>query len=377
MEVWINDMNGIPVVWQRPDSAAILKDREALKAFSRYWTILRGKALSKFLIAKMIVVDYDPNDDEDKLWKLHEHAMKEFFDMLNDYSEEKIIEMYKSKQSDGRNLLNLKRDLAWKMLESCRFCEWRCKVNRYKSASGVCKLGKESYVASVFIHLGEEPELVPSYTIFFSHCNFKCVFCQNWDISQMHSGTVTLPEILARAIYNEWSEKRIRNVNWVGGEPTPNIHFILDVLLKLEANIPQIWNSNFYNSIEAMKILTGIIDLWLPDFKYGNNECALRLSKVPKYFDTITRNFKIINGNDEEVLIRHLVLPNHFECCTKVILEWIAENMTNGKVRVNVMGQYRPEYMAKKYPEISKRISYDEWKRALHYARGLGLSISD
>ncbi len=162
----------------------------------------------------------------------------------------------------------------------------------------------------------------------------------------------------------------------VGGDPGPNIHYIFDVLLHTNASVPQIWNSNFYQSVEALKLLDGVIDLWLPDFKYGNNECAMRLSKAPRYFDVISRNFTFVNKNGDEILIRHLVLPNHLDCCTIPILKWIKNNMDLAKVRVNIMAQYRPEYKAHDYKEISRRITHEEYSRAINTARELGIPLT-
>jgi len=372
----IGEVNGIPVVWQRPDSIEILEDKEAQERLHRYFQILRGEALPKFLIAKIIEVEYSSEMPLEELWKIHDEKLSEMLEFIRDTDEQSIINIWKRKESPEKNLLRLKRDMLWKILENCHFCEWRCGINRIMGEKGVCRLDKKAYISSVFIHIGEEPELVPSYTIFFSHCNFKCVFCQNWDISQIHSGDYIAPEILAKTIENEWNKKRIRNVNWVGGEPTPNLHYIFDVLLRLNAPVPQVWNSNLYNSSETMRILLGVVDIWLPDFKYGNNECALRLSKIPKYFDVVSRNHKFLSDNGEEVIIRHLVLPNHLECCTIKILEWIAKNMRLDKTRVNVMAQYRPEYRAHQYPEISRRLRIEEWKKAVNYARSLGLSLT-
>lgn len=372
---WIGQVKGIPVVWGRPDSIAILDDKEALEIFSRYWRVVRNEVPAKFLILKTIEVEYNNEDELDELWKIHDKAMNDFRRVVasNGYDDgwEKVL-----KDAVSNNLLTLKKHIAEKILYSCHFCEWKCNVNRYITNNGVCKLGKNAYIASMFIHVGEEPELVPSYTIFFSHCNFKCVFCQNWDISQVHSGRVIEPIYVANAIFDEWLNRNIRNVNWVGGEPTPNIHFILNVLQKLEANVPQIWNSNLYNSIESLNLLEGVIDLWLPDFKYGNNNCALRLSKIPKYFDVVTRNLKIIDGFGDEILIRHLVLPNHTHCCSEKVVKWIAENLDKKRVRVNIMAQYRPEYQAKKYNDIKRSIRLDEWKYVINYARDLGLNLT-
>jgi putative pyruvate formate lyase activating enzyme len=156
---------------------------------------------------------------------------------------------------------------------------------------------------------------------------------------------------------HERKNQGARNVNWVGGDPTPNLLYILEALKNSDVNIPQIWNSNMYCSKETIKLLNGVIDLYLTDFKYGNNECAKRLSKVDNYMDIIKRNHKIVEKNGE-MIIRHLVMPNHIECCSKSILQWIADNIP--KTPVNIMGQYHPDYFAKNYQDISRSISSEE-----------------
>jgi putative pyruvate formate lyase activating enzyme len=166
------------------------------------------------------------------------------------------------------------------------------------------------------------------------------------------------------------------NINFVGGEPTPNIHTIIDGMTNLDCNIAMLWNSDMYASMEAMKLLLEIIDIWLPDFKYGNNSCARRLSNIPRYFEVVARNHKIAYENGD-MIIRHLVLPNHFECCTKPVLDWIAKNCPN--CLVNVMGQYRPDYKVieypDKYPDVSRTLNEDEIQRAYQYAEKLGLAF--
>ncbi len=161
-----------------------------------------------------------------------------------------------------------------------------------------------------------------------------------------------------------------RNINFVGGDPTPDLHVILEGVAICDVNIPLIWNSNLYNSVEAMRLLQGVIDLWLPDFKYWSDECARRLSKVERYREVVTRNLKIAYEWGE-VIIRHLVLPNHLECCTRPILKWIAANLPNALV--NVMSQYRPQHKAYEYKEISRRPTYSEMRMAYRWAEELGL----
>jgi len=134
-----------------------------------------------------------------------------------------------------------------------------------------------------------------------------------------------------------------------------------------------VWNSNFYMSQEAMDLLKGVVDVYLSDWKYGSNECAKRLSKVNNYWEVVSRNH-LLAFNDSEMVIRHLVMPNHLECCTKPILDFIKKHFEN-KVVVNVMGQYRPEYRAHKHPDIDRRPTSHEINEAIMYAKRLGLNV--
>jgi len=265
--------------------------------------------------------------------------------------------------------LDEKLSRAREILKSCHLCERRCRANRLKGEWGVCRV-LEPRIASEFMHLGEESELVPSYTIFFSGCTFSCVYCQNWDISQFpNRGVEIKPEALADMI----SRANAKNVNWVGGDPTPNLPYILEVLTELKMNIPQVWNSNMYLSKESMQLLDGVIDIYLTDFRYGNDKCAERLSKVKNYMEITERNH-LMAEKQAEVIIRHLVLPEHLDCCTRPILEWISENLGR-KVKVNVMAQYRPEYKAMDYEELTRKLTWDEFQDALNLAKELDLYL--
>jgi len=267
--------------------------------------------------------------------------------------------------------INLKERVeeAYEILNSCELCERKCKVNRNKEV-GECRVRNKPIISSAFVHLGEEPMLVPSFAIFFMGCNSHCQFCQNWSISQwFEKGNITTVKEIAKMIDNN---KDCRNVNFVGGEPTPQLPFILDALQYVKSNIPTVWNSNFYMSLKSMGLLKDIIDIYLPDWKYWNNKCAERLSKLKNYQEIIKRNHDLA-FKDSEMIIRHLVLPNHFECCTKQILNYIAENYGE-KVIVNVMGQYKPEYKAYRYTEISRYPMQEELEKAWKLAEELGLN---
>lgn len=260
---------------------------------------------------------------------------------------------------------------AEELMESCGLCERNCDANRAKGSKGYCRVGK-ARVSSHFMHYGEEKQIIPSFTIFFSGCNFNCVYCQNWRISQHpRRGKIISPERMASLIDQAYW-RGAKNVNWVGGEPTPNLLFILNTLKHVEEPTPVIWNSNFYMTEDCLEVLDGVVDVYLSDFKYGNDECAEKLSNVKDYSRVVRRNH-LIADKQADLMVRHLVLPGHFECCTKPVLDWVSENL-GAKVFVNVMGQYRPEYEAEDYEKIDEPIGREEFDNARRYAKKLGLN---
>ncbi len=353
----------------RPDAVAVLRDRKARKSLSRYFAVMEGKLPARFLVCKRVPAKVGLSVSDGELWRAHERGLKEFRKLLTDIDKGKT-KLENLKQPDP-SLLDLKVELAKRILHSCHFCEHRCNVDRTASEVGVCGVGERSRVASEFMHYGEEPELVPSYTLFFSGCTFKCQFCQNWDISQFpDSGVEVSLQTLAELI-EDAQKDGARNVNFVGGEPTPNLCTILEALNECRVNIPSVFNSNMYCSIETMKLLSNTQDVYLTDLKYGDNVCAHNYSKVPDYFRIVTRNHRIA-FTDAELIIRHLVLPGGLECCTRPVLKWIADNL-GSMVRVNLMNQYSPHGMAHKYPEISRRLTTTEFEKALKVAQEVGL----
>jgi len=353
----------------RPDSIAVLKDARVRKSLGRYFAVMEGRLPARFLVSKRVPVSAKLSASDEKLWSAHERGLKDFHKLITDIDSGKV--KLDNLEQRKPSLLDLKVELARRILKSCHFCERVCGVDRTAGKRGVCGVGERSRVASEFMHYGEEPELVPSYAIFFNGCTFKCQYCQNWDISQFpEAGVEVSPQTLAKLVEGARREGA-RNVNWVGGEPTPNLHNILAALNECEISVPSVWNSNFYMSPEAMKLLSGTQDVYLTDFKYGNDACALKYSKVPNYWEVVTRNHKLA-FTDAELIIRQLVLPTNVECCTRPVLKWIAKNLGD-MVRVNLMDQYRPEAKAHEYPEISRRLKAEEFERALEIAREVGL----
>ena len=309
-----------------------------------YEEILKGKEKARFLLSKCVEAEIPENFE--KKCEIHGILVKKDL---------------KDTGKKDPNLLDLKIEIAKEIFKKCTFCERKCLVNRYEKP-GSCKV-TSPLISCAFPHYGEERVLIPSGTIFFSGCNAHCIFCQNWDISQYLNGKQWSVAKIVEWITMNKMKNRIINVNFVGGEPTPNLVYILEVLRDLDVNIPIIWNSNFYMSEETMKILDGVIDLYLSDFKYGTNERALKYSDLPNYWEIATRNHKIAY-NQCEMIIRILVLPGKWikEDLPR-ILEFIEKDLPNAKV--NLMAQYRPEWKADTYPELSKRLTDEEWQGAL------------
>ncbi len=361
----------------RPDSIRVFRDDVVQERMKRYVGIRTDVRTAKYLLTKRIPIKVavSPSSTAKTLEKAHSEGRQAFLNLLHE------VDTYDSHLEEvaSPSFLDLKVELVNRILKECYCCERRCGVNRLEGNSGVCGVEK-SRVSTAFLHQGEEAPLVPSGTIFFSGCTFKCVFCQNWDIStRPNVGSVTDPQMLA-TLTTDLARKGAMNINYVGGDPTPHAALIIESLLFQQQNIAQLWNSNMYLSNELLELLLDLMDIWLPDFKYGPGECAQQLSKIPNYWKVTTRNIKRVHEfdahkGDSVLIIRHLVMPNHVDCCTKPILEWIAENTPNAFV--NVMGQYRPHHLVvrqEKYKSIARGVSAEEIHQARSLAESLGLA---
>jgi len=358
----------------RPDSISVWENEEILNRFSTYKGIIDGTQLARYLIAKSIKCDFRLTDPIETLEGLLNEKSLEFKELLN----EDLLDL-KNRVVQDSNYIALAETIAIKYLEACIFCERQCEANRISGEKGFCLISKDSYVSSAFLHLGEEPHLIPSGTIFFQGCNFGCVFCQNYDISQAWKGKKKIEDIAQKvnniklaAIAEKLVDKGAININYVGGDPIPNIHTIVGSLKFQKSNISQLWNSNFFLTDKSLSLIIDFMDFWLPDFKYGNNECGKNYSGIDNYFDVIARNHKRVHDEGSgEICIRHLVMPNHIECCTKPILDYVAKELP--KAVMNIMGQYRPQYKAINYEEINRRPTSEEMRDVKTYAQKLGI----
>ena len=349
----------------RQDTLAVLNDRLARKSLSRYFSVMQDEKPAKFMIAKRLQADFSENESTEKLWQEHERATRKFFVVESEIDAGKRD--LQETMMPRRSYLDLKIEIARRILWECHFCVRRCGVNRVEGKRGYCKCGSDMEVSSIFAHEGEEPELVPSGTIFTMGCTMKCKHCQNWTISQwMESGQIYAPEDLAVEVGNLRADG-CRNVNLVGGEPTPMLLQWLRTFERVDVNVPIVWNSNTYYSPATASLLHGFADVYLLDFKYGPGECSERISEASDYWKACTYNH-LEAKKSGELIVRILVLPSHLECCTRPIIKWIAENLGT-ETRTNIMFQYRPEWRAHEIPELRRRLTHDEMDRTIQLAR--------
>ena len=272
------------------------------------------------------------------------------------------------------------------LLKKCEICPHKCGVNRINNQIGRCKSKNTVKVAKASVHKYEEPcisKLNGSGTVFFSNCNLNCVFCQNFEISQLGYGKEITIEELAN-VFIQLQNKNVNNINLV----TPTSYAIqiieaIKISKNKGLNIPIIYNTNGYENIETIKMLEGYIDIYLPDLKYAENELGKKYSKVNNYFEiatsAINEMYKQVGKIrfDEKgiikkgVIIRHLVLPNHIENSRKV-LKWINENMPKD-IMVSVMNQYFPTYKAKNEKDLGRKLTRREQANIEKYLYSLDL----
>ena len=272
------------------------------------------------------------------------------------------------------------------LLKNCLLCNRKCEVNRLKGELGVCSAGDSIRIARAALHLWEEPPISGengSGTVFFSHCNFKCVFCQNHEISQNYNGATISIERLSD-IFLELQQKGANNINLV--TPThyvPQIIEALDIAKVKGLKLPILYNTNGYDSLDTIKYLDGYIDVYLPDFKYFNNKYAIKYSKVTDYKDNLIPVLKEMvrqtgspkfddNGLiTKGVIIRHLMLPGLLFDSKKVI-DTIYKTFGN-QVYISIMNQYTPMFKAYEYPEINKRLNSKHYESLINYASEIGV----
>lgn len=382
-----------------------------------YFEVATNRKPAKYLISRRVPVAVDLDAaDEDTLWAEHEAATERFLDLWQAVRQEGLDITARDEASP--NLVDLSVELTQRLLTHCDLCRWHCGVDRTDpdGKRGTCQLGTRSRLGSFFHHRGEELVFRGTHgsgTLFFTSCNQRCSFCQNGRISQdKDNGQVYTPRELAMAAWLLRMEG-CHNINWVGGEVAIHLHNIVEAISHLGwfdptdqelarvhrskadgryrrsrehadhkglFNTPILWNSNFFLSEETLRILRPLVDVWLPDLKFGPGECAVDLSRTPWYWETVTGNIETIHGWGEDLVVRHLIMSNHVACCTEPVIDWLAEHTPD--VLVNVMDQYHPDSKADPrsgafdptYEEIARYPKAHEIRQAYDRAEEQGLA---
>ena len=274
----------------------------------------------------------------------------------------------------------------YKLLNPCRLCPHNCGVNRIKGEKGRCRTANEFAVSSYNVHSGEEPPISGysgSGTIFFTNCNLSCAFCQNYPISQLgHGKKCTIEQLVAMML--ELQGKGVHNINFV--TPTHVVPWLIDAVMQARTiglKLPLVYNCGGYESVETLKLLDGIIDIYMPDAKYSVSKNAVKYSNAENYWEinklALKEMFRQV-GNlklddlgiaQKGLIIRHLVLPNDISG-TREVLKFIAEKISP-QTYLSLMAQFHPAHLTAKYPEINRRLTSKEYKNVADFARKLGL----
>lgn len=275
-------------------------------------------------------------------------------------------------------------------LAACHLCPRRCGVNRLEEEKGVCRTGSQAMVASYAPHFGEEGPLVGSSgsgTIFFTHCNLLCVFCQNYEISHQGEGVVLTAGQLA-AIMVSLQKQGCHNINFVTpSHVVPQILEALPFAIDKGLSVPLVYNTSGYDAVETLQLLDGIVDIYMPDMKFWDPQSAKRFAKAKDYPEKARAAIREMHRQvgdlvlDEQgvavrgLLVRHLVMPDSL-AETEKIMDFLAREISTNTY-VNVMDQYRPCGRARQYPPLDRCLTHEEYQEALRLAGKAGLSRLD
>ena len=296
---------------------------------------------------------------------------------------------YEKLENEGK--LAQRIEQAYAILEDCQLCPRRCGVNRKKGEKGFCRGPYRPVIFSAQPHFGEEVSLVGkngSGTIFFSNCNLRCIFCQNWPISHEGKGKEITDEDLANMMIH-LQKIGCHNINLV--TPThvmPNILNATRIALKKGLRLPLVYNTSGYERLEILKILDGVVDIYMPDMKYMDADQAEKYSSGASNYPEVTKR-AIIEMNRQVgelkvnkrgiatrgLIIRHLVMPNRV-AGTEKLLRWVAKALPKSTY-VNIMAQYHVDYKAFDYPKIARGITVQEFLEAMEWAENFGLTNLD
>ena len=257
-------------------------------------------------------------------------------------------------------------------ISDCRLCAHRCGVNRVEGERGICRAGSSGKVFSAQVEVSDELELIPCFAIGFSGCDLRCDFCitgaESWNPS---AGEGFGMDVIAQRA-SDALERGARSIMILGGEPTIHLLSVVQLVSHLPDSATLVWKTNAHATAEARDLLDGLFEVWLPDYKFGNDACALRLAKVENYTRVVQENLLWARGR-VDLIVRHLLMPGHLECCWEPAARWLAANLPD--VRVNLRAGFWPAWHAHRHTELSGPPAAVEETRALDIANRLSLRL--
>ena len=261
---------------------------------------------------------------------------------------------------------------SYQALENCELCEHRCAVNRMAGERGICHAGPEARVFIAQVEVSDELELIPTFALALSGCDLRCAFCITGQPSwNPRAGEPFSFEGLAHQAETALAEGA-KSIMILGGEPTIHLPAVLGLVAALPDEAKLVWKTNAHGSAQARELLDGLFDVWLADYKFGNDRCAQRLAKVSDYTRVVQEN--LVWANDRsDLIVRHLLMPGHVECCWRPVAHWIADHMP--EVKVNLRSGFWPAWHARRHVELRGTVSDRDSERAARIAEEYNLHL--
>jgi len=257
-------------------------------------------------------------------------------------------------------------------LLSCNLCAHHCGVNRLRAPAGICHAGPSARIFSAQVEVSDELELIPTFAIALSGCDLRCAFCitgtESWNARA--GEPIDLGRLARRA--ESALEKGARTVMILGGEPTIHLPSALEIVSAMPEDARLIWKTNAHGSAQARSFLASLFDVWLADYKFGNDACAQRLARVSNYNEVVRANL-CWAAEESELIVRHLVMPGHVECCWRPVAIWLSEELPGAKV--NLRTGFWPGWQASRHAELRSTVSAAEAERARSIARECDLNL--
>jgi len=299
---------------------------------------------------------------DERLWDVHDQTLED------------MPTRHMRKDPDEASLLDLKIELACRIMKSCHLCGRNCGVNRIAGERGKCGLGTNAVVLEHFVHIAEEPPINPSLNLFLAGCGLQCCFCQQRHL--LTPSTITGDQ-LEPSLWKRLKKKDARSLSFIGGNPDESLLGILKFLSTAPKRwrLPIVWNCHAYATQETVKLLHGVVDAYVPDMKFGNPECGNELAGSNNYWDISKIAISSMVAQEVPVIVRILLLPGHFSCCHEPILKFLSGLADSSYLLISIRDQYCPGDLTDKTIDniLSERTSPEENTLAVGYARQLNL----